>query len=764
MKKTTLQLLISASIFSASTALADPIKSIEILGLDSISRGTVLSYLPVETGDDYNSQISGKIIRDLYKTSFFKDIEVSQVDQILKIVLKENPHIKHVDVLNYSDKVINEDSLKQILKNMDLSQGKIFNKRQLDKLIGQLEASYISKGYYGISINKKIEVDTQNRVSIELDISEGDVAKISSMVLSGGKVHDEDDLLDLFEIGETDFFIMNYFTKKDHYSKVALDAGIEAIKSLYINSGYHDFKINKVTTELSEDKQNIAIDIQINEGKQYKLGVIKFSGDPLNQSIEDLQDLLSIKQGDIFERKKIIESTHAITDLFADQGYAFAKIDPMITENAKTHSMSLNIGITLNKKVYINRITIVGNTRTQDGVIRREIGIDEGGLYSNTELKESLNKIKRLGFFTDVTMKVIRVSGFDDRINLQFNIEETKTGAITMGIAHSNGTGTSFEVGIKERNFLGTGTVLNAKISNSEAVKELEFYFSDPYFTMDKHSISYGVFSKQVENLEGVGDYKIDTFGGNLGYGIPITKNSKISSVFKISSSEIECTDAFDLLEEQCSSTDKSEAKVSLNWSSNTLNDYNHPTDGYSARVDFDIALPIADLRYYKLNLDHRNYTPFGNGLTLKTNGTLGLAKGYSGKKLPFFKRYYGGGSSSVRGFDFNSLGAKYIDSNGNLTETSKGGELSILSGISIISPMNFVSDGKNMRMSAFIDAGGIYEKVNDISFDDLRVSTGVAFSWLTPIGPLGIYAAKPLVKKSGDNTKTIQFTLGTSF
>ncbi len=764
MKKTTLQLLISASIFSASTALADPIKSIEILGLDSISRGTVLSYLPVETGDDYNSQISGKIIRDLYKTSFFKDIEVSQVDQILKIVLKENPHIKHVDVLNYSDKVINEDSLKQILKNMDLSQGKIFNKRQLDKLIGQLEASYISKGYYGISINKKIEVDTQNRVSIELDISEGDVAKISSMVLSGGKVHDEDDLLDLFEIGEADFFIMNYFTKKDHYSTVALDAGIEAIKSLYINSGYHDFKINKVTTELSEDKQNIAIDIQINEGKQYKLGVIKFSGDPLNQSIEDLQDLLSIKQGDIFERKKIIESTHAITDLFADQGYAFAKIDPMITENAKTHSMSLNIGITLNKKVYINRITIVGNTRTQDGVIRREIGIDEGGLYSNTELKESLNKIKRLGFFTDVTMKVIRVSGFDDRINLQFNIEETKTGAITMGIAHSNGTGTSFEVGIKERNFLGTGTVLNAKISNSEAVKELEFYFSDPYFTMDKHSISYGVFSKQVENLEGVGDYKIDTFGGNLGYGIPITKNSKISSVFKISSSEIECTDAFDLLEEQCSSTDKSEAKVSLNWSSNTLNDYNHPTDGYSARVDFDIALPIADLRYYKLNLDHRNYTPFGNGLTLKTNGTLGLAKGYSGKELPFFKRYYGGGSSSVRGFDFNSLGAKYIDSNGNLTETSKGGELSILSGISIISPMNFVSDGKNMRMSAFIDAGGIYEKVNDISFDDLRVSTGVAFSWLTPIGPLGIYAAKPLVKKSGDNTKTIQFTLGTSF
>jgi outer membrane protein insertion porin family len=397
-------------------------------------------------------------------------------------------------------------------------------------------------------------------------------------------------------------------------------------------------------------------------------------------------------------------------------------------------------------------------------VSRREIDIDEGGLYSNTELEESLNKIKRLGFFTDVKMEVIRVSGFDDRINLQFNIEETKTGSITMGIAHSNGTGTSFEVGINERNFLGTGTTLNAKMTNSEAVKEYEFYFSDPYFTMDKHRISYGVFSKQVENLEGVGDYKIDTFGGSLGYGIPITDTTRIGTELKVSSSNIECTDVFALLEAQCSSTDKSEAKVNLNWNSNTLNDYNHPTDGYSSSVNFDITLPIADFRYYKLDLKHRNYTPFGNGLTLKTNGTLGLAKGYSGKELPFFRRYYGGGSSSVRGFDFNSLGVKYIDSTGNLTDTSKGGELSILSGISVISPMDFVNDSKNMRMSAFIDAGGIYEKVNDISFDDLRVSAGVAFSWLTPIGPLGIYAAKPLIQKSGDDTKTVEFTLGTSF
>ncbi|CAC9598910.1 Outer membrane protein assembly factor YaeT [uncultured Gammaproteobacteria bacterium] len=761
MKKTVLQLLISASIFSASSALADPIKSIEILGLDSISRGTVLSYLPVETGDDYNSQISGQIIRDLYKTSFFKDIEVSQTDQILKIVIKENPHIKYVDVLNYSDKVINEDLLKQILKNMDLSQGKIFNKRQLDKLINQLEASYISKGYYGISINKKIEVDAQNRVGVELDINEGDVARISSMVISGGNVHDEDDLLDLFDIGEADFFVLNYFTEKDHYSKVALDAGVEAMKSLYINSGYLDFKIGKIQTTLSDDKQSIDVDIQISEGAKYKVGTINFTGDLLNQSIKELKDLLTVESGDIFERKKVIESIQAITDVFADQGYAFAKINPITTENKKTHVIDLNIDVALNKKIYINRITIVGNTRTQDEVIRREIGINEGGLYSNTELDESIKKIKRLGFFSDVKMEVSKLKDFNDKINLHFSVEETKTGTFSIGLSHSNSSGAAFNMGIKENNFLGTGNTLNATFSNSTAVQEMSFYFSDPHFTADKHSISYGVFTKNVDGSElDVSSYKTNEVGASLGYGIPLTEATRIGADLRVSTRDITCGATFTTQEAtQCTNGDKTEVKTNIHWSNSTLDNFNYPTEGSKNNVSFDLTLPIADFQYYKIDASHKSYYPLGNDITWKVNGSLGLAQSYGDKKLPFFKRYYGGGSSSVRGFDFNSLGATYTG-----TTIAKGGELSMLAGTSVISPMKFINDSKNMRMSAFIDMGAIEEKASDIGFDQIRASTGVAFSWLTPVGPLGIYAAKPLIKKSSDKTKTIEFTLGTSF
>jgi len=362
---------------------------------------------------------------------------------------------------------------------------------------------------------------------------------------------------------------------------------------------------------------------------------------------------------------------------------------------------------------------------------------------------------------SDVKMEVSKLKGFEDKINLNFSVVETKTGAITIGVSHSNGSGSSFEFGIKEKNFLGTGNTLNAAFSNSTAVQEMNFYFSDPYFTEDQHSISYGIFSKVVDGSAlDVASFKTNEVGFSLGYGIPLTKDTRIGADVRVSSRDITCGTTFATQEiSQCASSDKTEVKTNLNWSNNTLDNFNYPTEGRKNNISFDLALPIADFQYYKLDASHKSYYPLGNDLTWKINGSLGLAQGYGGKELPFFNRYYGGGSSSVRGFDFNSLGATYAG-----TTTAKGGELSLLAGTSIISPMNFINDSKNMRMSAFIDAGSVEEKASNIGFDEMRVSTGVAFSWLTPIGPLGIYAAKPLVKKSGDKTKTIEFTLGTSF
>jgi outer membrane protein insertion porin family len=762
MRKAAIQLLISASIFSTSNVLADTIKNIEILGLGAISRGAVLSNLPVETGDNYDTQVGEQVITDLYKTGFFKDIEVYQENKILKIKLLENPHIKYIDIVNYSDKVLDEKGLNRIMEDMDLIQGNIFDEKRLDKFITKIKEAYNSKGYYNTSIIRKINTDTQNRAGIEIKINEGEAARINSMNITGNAIHSEKTLLNLFDIGEADFAILNFFNEKDRYSKVALDAGIESMKSLYVNSGYLDFKIKKIDTVLSNDKKKIDINIKINEGTEYKIGVINFTGNLLNQSTEDLNALLTINEGDIFKRIDVIESIKAITNVFSNQGYAFAKINPITNENTKTHAIDLTIDVALNKKVYINRIIISGNTRTQDEVIRREIGINEGGIYSNEKLDESIKKIKRLGFFSDVKMKVSKLEKVNDKIDLKFKVTETKTGTFSVGLSHSNESGAAFNIGIKEKNFLGTGNTLNSTLSNSEAVQEMNFYFSDPYFTTDGHSISYGVFAKNVDGSElSVSSYKINEVGASLGYGIPLTKDTRIKFDLRASNRDITCGDQFksaDYEEEQCTSGDSTEVKTNIAWSNNTLNNFSYPTEGVKNKINFDLALPIADFRYYKLDASHRSYRPLGNDLTWKLNGNIGLAQGYGGKELPFFERYYGGGNSSVRGFEFNSLGATYDDGK------AKGGELSLLASTSIISPMKFISDSKNMRMSAFVDVGSVEEKVKDVKLSDLRVSAGVAFSWLTPVGPLGVYIAEPLVKEDTDETKTMEFTLGTSF
>ncbi len=762
MKKNILKAALAIGLLNTSLTFAAPIKNIKILGLDAISRGTVLSYLPVEVGDDYSAQTSREIIQTLYKTQFFKDIEVVQIDKTLKITLVENPHIKYIDFLNNSEKVITKDSIKQVLSGMNLTQGKTFNKRQLDKLIEQLKATYISKGYYSIEISKKVEIDSNNRVGIELNISEGEVALIKSIHINGNKTQEEEDLLDLFEIGEPDWLLLNYFTKKDHYSKLSLDAGLETLKSYYINLGYLDFKVTKVKNKLSDDKKSIDISIQINEGAKYKIGKIEFTGDLLDKTTKDLSKLLEINTGDLFKRQKIIFGMKAITNVYTNQGYAFAKVDALTSENRVANNVDLKFKITLNRKVYVNRITITGNTRTQDEVIRREISIQEGELYSDEKLEASITKIKQLGFFSDVKMNISKPNGFKDKINLNFLVDETKTGNLSIGMSHSNSSGTAFNIGVREKNFLGTGNTLNAKILQSSAVKEMSFYFSDPYFTKDKHSISYGVFNKKTDGAKlDVASYKINETGGSIGYGIPITKDTRIGADLKLSTRKVTCGDTFKTAayeQVQCASNDKTEVKLSLDWSGNTLNDYNFPTKGSSKSLTASIALPVADFKYYKLNASTRDYTPFAKGLTFKTNAKISLAQGYGNKELPFFERYYGGGSSSVRGFDFNSLGETY-DNN-----KAKGGELSILTGMSIISPLTFVKDSKNMRISAFIDAGAISKTISGFDGKDFRASTGVAFTWLTPIGPLGMYVAKPFVKKTDDKTKTFEFTIGTSF
>lgn len=762
MKKFKIIFLVFIALFNFQ-ANAEVIKKIDITGTSSLSKGTVLSYLPLEVGDEYIETLSDTVIQKLFSSGLFDDIEINFSKGNLLVKVIEKPVISYVEINGYkNDRVLNQDSLELTLKDLKLSASNVFKKDVLEKLVTKIRQQYDLSGYYNAKVDLKINKDENNRVGIEITIDEGKVAKISSFKIKGNKVFDEDFLLNQFKIGEPDFFLINFYTEKDHFSQLEFDAGIDKINSLYINKGYLDFQIASKNVSLSEKKDEIKISIELSEGEIYRIGNIDFTGDFLNLSKSDLANMLTVKTSENFQRKKLIEGLEKISNFFGDQGFAFASVNAKSNERRDDHLVDLDIEINVNDRIYINRINITGNTRTQDSVIRREINLLEGQIYSKTELDKSLENIKRLSFFKNVDLKTSKKSDQPDKVDIFIEVDETKTGEFSVGLSQSSTTGAAFNLGIKEKNFLGTGNTLNLAFVNSEAVEDISFFFLNPDFNGSKHTLSYGAFSRNTNSeYIDLSSYTLNEIGVNASYGIPISEYTKFSNGFRLASADMKCGYTYLYYEsDQCDDQDDIDFTFSTSVVENSLNDSIFPTDGRKNIAKLTFSMPLSDYDYYSFDMAHDSYYPLNSDsdLTIKLDSKINFIDSYNQSPVPFYKKLYGGGADSIRGFDFNSLGPRYP--NGAV----KGGEVSFLMSSSLISPINFLEDSNNMRMGAFIDLGSINESLTQLSFDDIRASTGLAFSWYTPIGPLAVNWSKPLISKTGDSIKTFGFTLGSVF
>ena len=771
MKNKLIQLSALLFLFFATQAYANPIDKISFIGLNTSSESSLLEILPFKIGQDFSPYASNKIIESLFATGLYENISIVKNKNLLEITLKENPNIKYLEIkLNsgsgFSNWLKNEKShfsdedLNTLAADNQLSTGKTFTEKKLEAFISLLESKYFDSGYYNVVITQNTQIDVQNRAGILLSVTQGEPANIDLFSISGAEKISEKALLKLFKIGEADMSLINYFTNKDDFNASKLANGIDLMTQTYFDAGYLDFKILNVDSSLNENKEKISINIEISEGTQYKLGDVSFKGELGSINLNDLNNTISMVKGDVFNRNLIIEDIQSLTDLYADQGYAFVEINPITSDFL--NSININFEIFLNKKTYINRITISGNTRTQDEVIRREIGISEGGLYSRTILKDSLLSLRRLGFFSDVQISTSEVEGMNDKIDINFTVEETQTGAVSFSMSHSNNYGIAFGAGIQEKNIFGSGNTLNADLKVSKSFNKISVYFMNPNFNDENHSISIGAFKSEIDDDDvATNSYEIDSTGFNFGYGIPLQNDTRINTGLEYSKNKIKCSSLFagsTYESSQCADKNNDEFKANIKWSKNTLDNYMYPTEGVNNSLAAGISLPLGDYRYFNLKADHSSYTPVNNSTTLKLTGNFSMSKGYSGKELPFYKRHFGGGTGSVRGFGNKTLGPLYP--NGK----AKGGELSILGSANLITPAFFMDNNEKMRMSAFIDAGNIYEKSSNIKLGDLRMSTGFAFAYLSPIGAIGAFISTPIIKKSGDTIESFGFSLGSGF
>ncbi len=770
-KKYLNQFFILLFLFFTTQAYSTPIDKINFVGLNTTSEDSLLKLIPFQAGQEYTNSSSNEIIQSLFKTGLFSDISVAKNENTLNITLNENPTIKYFDIdLNTGsgfsnwlkgEKIILTDELiNEELVNSMLSPGNIFTQRKLDSFALLLESKYTSLGYYNFEINQNVSIDSQNRAGIDLIIKQGERAKIESFKISGAEKMSEDELLKLFKIGEADMLLINYFTNKDLFVEDAFKLGIDLMTNQYFDSGYLDFKILNIDSQLNEAKDKISIDIEISEGIQYKLGKISFDGDIESFSKDELVQAISLNKGEVFNRNSIIKDIEILTDLFADKGYAFVDINPITSDFLD--SVNIDFKISLNKKVFINRITITGNTRTQDEVIRREIGIAEGGQYSRSILRESLSKLRRLGYFSDVQISTSEVKGMPDKIDIGFEVEETQTGALSFSMSHSNNYGISFGSGIQEKNIFGSGNTLNADFKISKAFNKLSIYFMNPNYNGEGHSVSIGAFTSEINDDDVTkNSYEVNSTGFNLGYGIPLSNNTRVNSSLEFSQNEIKCSSLLagsGYESSQCASSKNDEFKASINWSKNTLNNFLYPTNGIKNSVNAGLTLPGSDYKYFNLSASHLGYRPISDTTTLKLTGDVNFAKGYDGKQLPFYKRFFGGGSGSVRGFGNKTLGPQYPNG------VAKGGEISVLGSANLITPAFFFDNNEKMRMSAFVDTGNIFEKSSNIDIGDLRMSAGFGFAYLSAIGAIGAYISTPILKKDGDDIENFGFSLGTGF
>jgi outer membrane protein insertion porin family len=769
MKNKLNQLFALIFLFFTTSAHSDPIEEINFIGLNNAPKSILLEEIPLQIGDEYSNSSSSIIIQSLFKTGLFSDININKSQGSLNITLVENPTIKYFDfsldsdldilsLLKAEKMLLSNELLNQELENNNLSVGNPFTQNKLDDFVSILQSKYTEFGYYNSVIIQNVSIDSQNRVGIELVIQQGERVKLDNLSISGNVKFSEKDLISLFKIGQSNLF--SFLTNKNLYTENELYFGIDLISNKYFNSGYLDFKVLNIDSELDTNKEKISINIEISEGIQYQLGKVSFGGELGVISKNELESLITMQEGDIFNRNLIIKDIQKLTDLFADKGYAFVEIKP--TTSDFLNSVDVNFDVSLNKKVYINRITLSGNTRTQDEVVRREIGISEGGLYSRSILRNSLLKLRRLGYFSDVNIATTPVEGMPDKINVEFSLKETQTGSVSFSVSHSNNYGVALGTGIKEKNIFGTGNTLNADFKISESYNRVSFYFMNPNYNDEGHNISFGAFKSEI-NDDDIADnsYEVDSTGLSFGYGVPLSNDTKINTEFEYSNSDIKCSTLFASLDyesAQCSSKDEDEFKINANWSKNTLNDFLYPTKGIKNSLSTGITLPTGDFRYFDFNVNHTSYNPVNETTTLKLTGNFNLSKGYDGKKLPFYKRNFGGGSGSVRGFGNKTLGPLYP--NGK----AKGGEIAILGSANLITPAFFFDNNEKMRMSAFIDAGNIFENSSNIKLGDIRLSAGLGFAYLSPIGSIGAFISTPVLKKDGDTIEDFGFSLGTGF
>ncbi len=733
------------------------VKEIRLEGLQRISPGAVFNYLPVKVGDRLTEALSAEAIRDLYKTGFFKDIRLEQDNDVLVVFVAERPAI--ADITFSGNKDITTEQLQDSLKQIGLSKGKVLDRALLDKVEQELLRQYYSLGKYGVKIETKSEPLERNRIKVSINITEGENAEVYAINVVGNKVFTDDELLARLQLSGSSIFF-----GKNKYSKQLLSADLETIKSYYLDRGYINFNIDSTQVSLTPDKQDVYITVNITEGEKYFVRDIKLAGELIFPE-KEIMPLISLKSGDVFSRREIVESTKRISEKLAEQGYAFANVNIVPDVDKDTKTIGLTLFVDPGHRVYVRRINISNNTKTKDEVIRREFRQMEGDWMSTKQVAQSRTRLNRTGYFDRVNVETPSVPGTDDQVDVNYSVSERPTGNLSAGIGYSDTQGFLMNLGVTQDNFVGTGKRIGITLDNSQVTKRLSIDYFDPYYTLDGVSRGFSLYYRNIDAAEAqISNYTTDSYGAKLVHAMPLSEIDNIRFSFGYDKTELELgslqvsQDILDFINENGSVYGT--YPINASWVRDSRNKRILASEGALTSVDTEIAPPGGDLEYYRINFRHLRYFALGKITTLSVNARVGIGDSF-GKttRLPPYKNYFAGGSRTIRGFDPNSMGPR-----DPVTDESLGGNRMLIGNIELILPNPFDDTSGSTRFSGFIDGGNVFRKGDAISAAELRYTAGLSLIWISPIAPMQFSYAIPLNKKDGDKLQPFQFTFGMAF
>jgi len=744
-------LLASTSLFAAEPFV---IKDIRVNGLQRITAGAVFNALTVKVGDDFDDDLSGDVIRELFQMGFFSDVGIDQSEETLIINVKERPAITSIELEGNED--IETDKLLEAFGDVGMTVGRVFNPLVLDKVKNELLQQYYNNGKYSAEVDSKVTILERNRVAILISVVEGSAAGIKKINIVGNKSFTDEQILKEFELtGPT---LITFYTNSDQYSKQKLSADLERVNSFYQDRGYINFKVESTQVSISPDKNGIFITINVNEGDIHTVSEVKLAGE-LIVSPDKLIPYVMVQPSDVFSRKKATQTSEYITTVLGHAGYSFANVNMIPEIDKETSTVKVTFFVDPGKRVYVRRVIMEGNTKTRDEVLRREIRQMEAASISTNAVEHSKARLSRLGHFDEVDVETLPVSGTSDQVDVKYTVKEKSSGNILAGAGFSQSQGLVLNASISQNNFLGTGKRMSASFNNSDVNTIYSLGYTNPYYTLDGVSRGFNISYRTTDADEAnTSSYTTESFNMGVNFSLPLNESDKIGLGLDLEFTSLDLDENLFFGEINNFIAENGDTytnlKASAVWGTDTRNRAVFATRGGSKRLSGVITVPGSDLEFYKISYNQKKYIPISSHTTLYLNGDFGYGDSYGdAESLPFFENYYAGGKGSVRGFNDNTLGPR------DLFDDPIGGSVKLVGNAEFIFPVPFMQDSKTVRLSTFVDAGNVYD--DEIDLGELRYSVGLSAKWLSPFGALSFSLAMPINDGEDDEVQTFQFSFG---